>query len=256
LDKTTGFFDLCCFLPIGVVAQAPKALLSGFISFLSFRNVFEKKIKQKEDERKRNQQEKAQEEKNRRADELTLQEAQKYGYIINCPLCLGNGECMVIQRNQWDDKGNTYEMRKIHEKPDDWSLNIEEGDWVKWSRISRREKCPGCHGEGIAHADFDSQVNTCYSCQGKGKIMVTTRIKKEIGSMEVTEEVVCPVCQGKDTKSGEVVHVKTLYEPDLGSSWDYDSVTSAGERKKHSKFDVIITDKNRDFFSKREQRKL
>ncbi|MBV5338781.1 MAG: hypothetical protein J0665_04370 [Deltaproteobacteria bacterium] len=81
-------------------------------------------------------------------------------------------------------------------------------------------------------------------------------IKKELGSTEINEEVVCPVCQGQISNSCDVVHVRTLYVPNLGAYWEYDSAKQFEENKKYWKFDVMITDKNRDFFSKQEPRNL
>jgi len=200
----------------------------------------------------------------KRAEELLKKQAyelaHKYGFIINCPYCLGNGECMVITDMRWRRSGEASEHIYIYEKPDDWSLNINEGDGEKWTSRSELRECPGCKGEGIAHAYFDDSKIECSACKGNGKTITHTRIKKEIGSTKVVEELLCAVCQGKGFKTSEIVHVMTLHKPLLGYYRDCKGCEREAlydeEMQKHWKFDIIITEQNSDFYSKRELRKF
>jgi len=163
--------------------------------------------------------------------EKVYQEDRKYNLIINCPLCLGNGECMIINEEISPDGEYWVERQRIHKKPDEWSLRVneetEEGDF-KVRRKSKRGICYGCKGEGVAYAYFTTKEEKCSSCDGKGTIVTQWMEKKEIGAERKEKSGKCITCHGKGNLELYIVCVKTLNKEE---------------------FEVILNDENQDFYS-------
>lgn len=179
------------------------------------------------------------------------EEDKKYNLIINCPLCLGNGECMVIETYSMDETKNyDFTIRQIYEKPNDWTLNIDiwEGSGLPEKlhyKKSKREICPGCKGKGIAYAYFEnSHMVNCSECDGKGK--VENRVKLDLGSK--IELLNCKSCNGTGKKIIDFVHVQTLTKPALGE-WHNENEKEK-MMNKNWRFSITLTDENKSFYSK------
>jgi hypothetical protein len=184
-------------------------------------------------------------------EERAQQEDRKHDRVINCPLCNGNGQCVITE---YTDR--IYDGRW---RLDRWIGTARDGyisdDSMDKSVCERTEPCPGCKGEGIAYAYFEiGKRETCENCHGTGRVMVERIIKKEIGAERKNEEVPCYKCGGRGYNAMDVVHVRTLHEPELGRFFDDEPDEKKRQMREASQFTVLLTDTNRPFYSKTKPR--
>ena len=239
------------FKPLGALLLylAAGLLIAGIGSFI------QKKIAVKESARAAKQlaEEKRQHEERvrREAEERAKQEDRKYDQIINCPLCNGEGQCTVTEYVDRLDDGRWRTDRWIGTSSDGYI----SADSMDKSVRERTEPCPGCNGQGTAYAYFEpGRRETCKNCNGTGRMTMERFVKKEIGAERKNEEVPCNKCRGQGYNAMDVVHIKTLQEPELGRFFDDEPDEKKRQMRAASQFTVVLTEDNRPFYSKHKPR--
>ena len=131
-----------------------------------------------------------------------------------------------------------------------------------------KEECPHCKKTGSVYAWFEKNAiwsEKCKKCGNRGKLLVKEKL--DIGIVE--KEINCDHCDGtgKVNFSGERVHIKTKggywkeqLEEDETELEVNQSFCKGGEQGEdvanYRKFYVIITNKNRKFYSTSKPRQL
>lgn len=84
------------------------------------------------------------------------------------------------------------------------SINVSLKDVIKGTktklRLSKEELCVHCHGSG---ADSPSDIETCKTCKGTGRVVMVTRTP--FGMMQ--QETICNVCHGRKKSIKKICHL-------------------------------------------------
>lgn len=182
----------------------------------------------------------------------------KYNLIINCPKCAGTGNVIIKttlykDRNILNPHDNTYgywnHKSSVHGPAYDGWRNNYKDKYVdenfhdpyiagELSEGYEEAKCSFCKSKGTAYAYFENTTEKCYKCNGTGKIKKKETLKLDIGVEEKEAQIICSKCDGKGHNEATYCHVKS----------------SRDDSKSVSVFKELITDKNREFYSKSKPR--
>ncbi|WAK02796.1 hypothetical protein [Methylobacter sp. YRD-M1] len=247
----------------------------------------------REEEKKRNEENRKQQEKQeeiRKQQEKNrelLEQDRKYNRVINCPICKGYGET-YIESSYWGDKREDESPNDLTRRTSFYTISEElyrklrekhaRGKWIDDESEETFEVdksvCPFCRKTGSVYAWFEKNAictKECKKCKGKGTLRVKEKL--EIGIEE--KYINCDSCNGTGKvvlSKVELVHIKTkggwdeeqllADEKDLeelqeeGGIFFIPNELFKGEGSNARKFYVILTNKNRDFYSKSQLRQL
>jgi hypothetical protein len=208
---------------------------------------------------------------NKQKEKDKQEEDIKYDHKINCPACDGTGKAYIqtvardIGKNDGLEISNELMTKKYFERFKKTGQIFYLNEWVdreKYESIEyayiAQESCPFCKGDGVALAWFETETEeniVCKECQGSGTIEI--RQKVDVGVDVI--KTACEACNGVGKKAvkKDLVHVKTkggclACIDDL--RFHYSQYYANKGKGLDHKFDVKLTDDNRDFFSKKKLR--